>query len=221
MGGGEKVPCTNNITSLTAVMHGLLGSVLSLLLLFMQHNVQGIEKQSITLTADNKEIVKRSKEECIPTNISETWCKEYNLWKLLWNIKQVLPLQVKVEWIKGHQDKLPNGKKVHGPFSRPVELNIHMDKVASNMLCNSTIKAVKRKTYSHNAIGIYQGEEMIMDIERYLYLKVNGQQLQTYIQKKYHWNDLKQSLINWDTIEGAMKSYTEIKKTRMTQIMFD
>ena len=166
-------------------------------------------------------MVKRSKEECIPTNISETWCKEYDLWKLLWSIKQLLPIQVKVEWIKGHQDELSNGQKVHGPFSRPVELNILMDKVATTMTHDPHIKALKRNTYSFTAIGIYQNDIMISDIEKYLYLKVNGEELKKYIQKKYYWNDIEQSLINWEAIESAMKSYTEIRKTRMTQLMFD
>ena len=49
--------------------------------------------------------------------------------------------------------------------------------------------------------------------------KVNGEQLKQYIQWKYNWSKIEQSLIDWDSLQKALKKYTEFRKLKMTQLM--
>ena len=88
---GGKILQLNEMTSLTTEMYGILGSIAALLLISTHFN--GIDQSNgkVILTTDNQEAVDRTNKECIPMNISETRCKEYDLWKLVWDIKNLLP----------------------------------------------------------------------------------------------------------------------------------
>lgn len=55
---------------------------------------------------------------------------EYDLWKLLGEIKDEILAEVEATWIKGHQGEDSHRNKTHGPFTRPVDLNIDMDRAA-------------------------------------------------------------------------------------------
>ena len=84
----------------------------------------------ITVTPDNKEVIDRLENNTQPLNTAETWKPKYNLWKIMIELKEKIPVDVHANWVKGHQDTLPSGEKMYGPFPREVELNILMDKYA-------------------------------------------------------------------------------------------
>ena len=172
--GGNKVPKTNNMSLLTSEMHRVISMALAVLLIATQFKIQNMKERIIILTTDNKEVVERINEECIPTNVSETWSKEYDLWKLLWEIKVLLPISIQGKWIKGHQDELDNGQKIHGPFDRATELNIKADKIATKMKNNTAIQEYTRNTSKHTGIGIYQDGKLITNLETYFYETING-----------------------------------------------
>lgn len=58
----------------------------------------------------------------------------------------MLPITVKAEWIKGHQDENKKGRKIHGPFPRLVEINIEMDRRANKARKNTNKRAAKQRT---------------------------------------------------------------------------
>ena len=42
-----------------------------------------------------------------------------------------------------------------------------------------------------------------------------------YIQHKYNWNQIEQSLIHWKGIEAAFRTYSEFRKTKIIQLMYN
>ena len=149
------------------------------------------------------------------SNMSNTWVPEYDLWCLLSKIKDLLPIQVQTQWVKGYQDELGNGKNF-GPFQQEVQLNIEMEQSANETRLDSMIITFKRQTYSYTGMSILYDEKgcMINDFQTFLYDKLNGRRMHQYIQEKFNWSDIEQSLIDWRYIEGALKKYSEYKKPR-------
>ena len=220
--GGGKVPRSNDMSPLTSEMFGMLGTLAALAILCKHHNHIDYTGRKIVVTTDNIEVVDRVNNEMVPMNVSKTWCKEFDLWKLLGRIKSLIPLQVEAVWIKGHQDEHSNGKKLFGPFKREVEANVEMDILANQMRTDNTVAIYKRLIYSDTVMSIMdETEGMVNDISKYMYEKENGREMQTYILQKFNWCPLEQTLIHWDAMEKAMKTYSEYKKTKMVQLMFN
>ena len=220
--GYQKVPRSNEMSSLTSESYGMLGTLISIMLICTQHREQISRTGKIIVTSDNKEVIDRLENESQPLNTTETWKPDYDLWKLMNEIKGKIPVKVKTKWVKGHQDSLPNGDKIHGPFPREVELNILMDKYAGMASDNSSLITPVRRTYKHTVIGMYdKNNEMITDLRKFLYTSVNGSKLQEYINKKYNWCEIEQSLINWEGLAQAMKKYSEYKKSKVIQLMYN
>ena len=220
--GGGKVPKSNSTTSLTAELYGMIGVLGSILAICTQYQHEIDNNSIITVTTDNNEVVKRLSNEITPMNVQETWALDYDLSQTMWDIRKLIPAQIKVEWVKGHQDKLENGQKIHGPFTRPAELNILMDRHANQERDDMSYEAPMRRTYQHTAIGLYdQHNNMITDFKKYSYNIKNGKKLREYIQRKYNWNNLEQEIIYWDSLEKAMKKQTEFKKSKLIQLMYN
>ena len=172
------------------------------------------------LTSDNEEAVNRTNNELTTTNVSETHTPDYDLWKLIWELKGKLPVRIEAKWVKSHQDKCKQGKKIFGPFPREVELNIEMDAEASKARSNRSLLKFKHCTTLHTKMGLYDKQgKMIFDFWRHIYNKVNGKLLSQYILRKYNWNSLEQDIVDWSSIEKTMKTYTEHKKTKVIQLL--
>ena len=54
-----------------------------------------------------------------------------------------------------------------------------------------------------------------------MYKEVNGEKMSKYITTKYNWCKVEQTLINWNAIGDAMNTYSEYKKTKIIQLMYD
>ena len=61
-------------------------------------------------------------------NASQTMAPDYDLWKLTQDLIQQIKVKLHFTWIKGHQVK--SGQKLHGPYLRPTQINIDMDREA-------------------------------------------------------------------------------------------
>ena len=66
-----------------------------------------------------------------------------------------MPFHIKYQWVKGHQDELVDGTKIHGPFVRPVQTNIDMDYLAKSAANLSPIEKLKKTVYSTTEMGAY------------------------------------------------------------------
>ena len=196
--GGGKLPRSNNMTSFTSELYGMLGTLTSFLLVCKHYKIKENKNIELTVTTDNKESVKKTNNKVNPVSISETLSPKYNLCKLIESIKGMLPIQVRVKWVQSHQEyEDQKGRRIHGPFSRTVELNIEMDRLANEFRTNANISTIKRRTYSHTQVSIYDSDGcMINDKKKYLNNTVKGDKMKQYIKKKYNWNNIEQSLIH-------------------------
>ena len=174
------------------------------------------------MTSDNKEVINRLENKTQPLNTAKTWKPEYDLWKTMNKIKDKIPVNVHAHWVKGHQDILPNGEKIYGPFPCEVELNILMDTYAGIASKDTSLTPPIRSTYKHTVLGMYdEKDEMITDLRTYLYKCVNGSSVKEYITKKYNWCNIEQSLINREGMLQEMKKYIEYKKSKIIQLMYN
>ena len=103
-------------------MMGILSTLLLVYTLYKHHQeiVQQSDKQCVTVYVDNTEAITKAKTEKIILNISETLRAEYDIERLINDIKTLLPFQVRFQWGKGHQMKIKKEKdKVSRPRVRP------------------------------------------------------------------------------------------------------
>ena len=42
-----------------------------------------------------------------------------------------MPIDLDIQWIKGHQDQNKNGQVIHGPFKQEVHMNMLVDELAA------------------------------------------------------------------------------------------
>ena len=66
-------------------------------------------------------------------------------------------------------------------------------------------------------------EECVLasNIETFLYKKINGRMLHTYISKKYDWDtDIMQD-INWSVLGEVLQSYTVHRRRKTIQKLYD
>ena len=152
--GCALVPGSNDMTSLTTEMYGILATIICSFLVWKQHyhKYPGIKSfPSITVYSDNKEAIGKANEEKQRFNTSEFLKPEYDLEKLIWDFQNILPFKVKHQWIKGHQNETKTGEPIYGPFLRPVQLNIEMDGLAK---AGCSLPPMARSIYSHTKIAI-------------------------------------------------------------------
>ena len=223
--GKGKAPCSNELSSLTVESYGMLGTLGIILLLCSQYeqflHVNEM-KGCITVTTDNKEVVERINNEAKPFNLKETQVPDYDLWVLMWEFKKIIPTHVKGKWIRGHQDTTKDGQMIYGPFPREVEVNIKMDELANEARTDQSLVQIKRRTYKGTVLGMYDERgTMITNLRDFLYNNINGTQMKTYIQNKFNWDDLEQSMIAWDELSKSLAKYTEFKKSKIVQMMYN
>ena len=157
-----------------------------------------------------------------PLNISGTLKADYDLGKLLREMIKLLPGTIQLQWIKGHRDEIKCGKKIAGPFLRPVQLNIEMDKYASKGAHMAKGNVVRREVYITTWMGMYTREGVFIDnIKSHLQQEYLGQTLRQYLQQKYKWDDESFTYINWEGVENALSGYQPCYRNRMAQLMHD
>ena len=211
--GYSATPRSTEISSLTAEMYGIIATLIAIKLLEHKHWTTGANSAKIIIYTDNMETVKRSMERPTVVNITDTLIPEFDLWKLIWDIKSTIKQKVLVKWVKGHQDEDKNGNNIHGPFQRDIQLNIDMDEKAKLGVSLHQGKLLKRPVYSQTLLALYTNEgEQIIDLYSYLQKTENGKQLETYIKKKFQWTDAHIQTIHWDALEQALKTTTAFQR---------
>ena len=153
--GEVPTPHSTKISSLTTELYGLIATTLLVYILQKKYDVHQMLSVNTTITADNDQAIKMGNEWNTPLNISETNTQDYDLWTLLWQLRQASTVNITYKWIKGHQDQLKTGGKIFGPFSREVQLNIQMDALAKIASDQSSKSPVLRPTNSTTAMGLY------------------------------------------------------------------
>ena len=219
--GCASLPRSNDATSLTAELYGILGTVTLVLILWKANEgrISQFETRSITIFSDNKEAIKKCNEETQRLNVSQHLRPEYDLEKIIWDIQTILPIAIHHKWVKGHQNEMKDGTQIYGPFPRDVQLNIEMDELANR---GNNLPLQQRQSFSHTKISIYDDDGvMITDFSKFLYKKINGKSLQQYIEEKYGLEPEVVQLIDWYTIGEVLKTYTPFRQKKTVQMIYD
>ena len=58
-------------------------------------------------------------------------------------------------------------------------------------------------------------------MREYVYNKINGRKIKQYMEEKYGWNEEMIEWIGWKQLEKAMKTYSEYKKSKIVQLIWD
>ena len=166
---------------------------------------------SITIWINNTETITKATVEKDRMNVSEIMTPKYDLEKLLWDVQSLIPMKLIFKWVKSHQDKTKEGKKIYGPFQREIQFNCEMDSLASRGL---NLQPNQREIYSHTVAGIYDKTEILAtNLATYLYNHINGPKTREYIATKFDWDEESFQNIDWDTIGKVMKNYLQYQKT--------
>ena len=219
--GMARTPDSTTMTSTTTEYYGAIAMTIMLLILETKYKID-VQRHSIELYCDNKEVVEKANNDDQILNISETIRPDYDLWQLLISLQRASTLNLQFKWVKGHQDTTKKGETLFGPFLRPAQLNIEMDAYASRgakLMPNVTIV---RPTYSTTSIGLYNLQHLqVTDIRKHITTYTNSCDLKEYLQAKNDWNDEDMKKISWGGMEKALTSYKPHKQTKMAQLMHD
>ena len=218
--GMGSTPKTNDMTSLTSEMFGILGTLIVVYIISL-HNSQNDDsnRSVIHIFSDNKEAIQRSSDRPEPLNVSEHMKAEYDVMMLIWDIQDLLPHKIKHCWVKGHQDTTKSGEKLYGPFVREVQLNIEMDRVANE---GCKLEPWRRPIFSHTKMGFYNNNGvMITNWDTFLYEYINGPTLHQYISEKYGWEIEQVNTLMWQALGDALKSYSKHKQKKIIQLLYD
>ena len=220
--GNAVTPQSTNMSSLTTELYGLIATTLIVYIIENKYckDYNGMVKT--TLTADNEQAITMGNKWNFPINISETQQHEYDLWSLLWKLQNACSTKIHYEWIRGHQDVNKAGEKVFGPHTRPVQLNIKMDKLAKEAMILAKETTVIRPTYSTTVMGCYTKTNMLIgDLHEYIQYVTTATPLIAYLMKKNNWTFEQLQTIQWNDIETALKSYKPYYKVKIAQLMHD
>ena len=220
--GYAPAPSNTSMSSFTTEIYGQIAALLVLVLLEKSETPGSLENDMVKMYIDNKEVVTSYNNQLEPVNISETLTHDYDLRQLAWKLKQILGTTTTACWVKGHQDRTKEGQPTHGPYTRPAQLNIEMDALATRGVPHAQNQMIKRSIYSTTVFGIFDSKgKYTEDYYQYLNLHVNGPILQAYIQKKYDWSINQQQQINWDDLGKSLQREKEYRKTKIVQILFN
>ena len=220
--GYAPSPTSSTMSSFTTELYGQIAILLVIYLLEKSNNSQSLDDRPILIYIDNKEVVKKTNKMSNPTNISETLSHEYDIKQLSWEIRQQLKTEIKMKWIKGHQNRLKDNKEIYGPFTRATQLNIEMDDLATKGVPHPTSNILYRPIYSTTIFGIYTKDGIFTDnFYTYLNHHINGPIAQSYITNKYGWTMEQQKTINWDDLGKALSREKEYRKTKIVQLIYN
>ena len=221
--GTSFTPLSTNMCSLTAETY----STIAILIIINElcKTYQFHASNSIKIINDNKEVIRRCNERPEIINANQTLVAEYDLWQLTHDLIAQIPITLKFAWQKGHQDELPNGQKIAGPFRRHAQINIEMDRMAQQKMekhRNPFSTTHRRPMYKHTVINFYSDQGIqIGNIKQYILQTTNGPKLKKYIESKYGWTLEQQNTINWRALETVLKKQTSTRQTRLAQLMYN
>ena len=182
--GYGRTPDASNMTSTTTEYFGILAVVISAVILQVKYNINE-QLNPIQVFSDNEEVINKANNKEPILNISEYNKADTDLWQLLQLLLRNTNLRFTFTWVKGHQNVDKQGKKIFGPFERPVQLNILMDEYAGRGVMLEGEKNIKRPTYSTTKISFYNKQNIqLQDLREHITMQALGEELKDYVKKK-------------------------------------
>ena len=170
-----------------------------------------VKKGSVVIYCDCEAVIKMLWRH--PDSISIT-TKQYDL---LWDITymvQELPLQVKFQWVKGHQSKT---QVIENQFAR---MNDSVDNIAKKFAryCIQNPREQRDIEYGKRYWHVMcNGQKLVNNLDKRISYHVHAIDLFDHLQEKYDLNDNEIESIDWQAIGRAMQQLTLSEKLWTTK----
>ena len=219
--GCGKSPTSDDMSSLTTEHYGLIGLLIMLHGLCKRFRLCRDECfDQVIIYIDNNTVVKRGTEEQSLMNIRDYAVPDQDLWSLTTELIQSLPIDIELQWIRGHQDTNEYGQCVYGPFNRDVSMNILTDELADEGLWLEGDKTLHRPTFSTTVMALYTKEDIqVSNIRSYMNEKVNGGMMEEYYEHRRGWSKQDLESIEWEGIEGMLRASRPIRRTKIIKML--
>ena len=219
--GYDQSPESAEMSSLTTEHYGLIGLLTILHILCKKYRLRREECfDEVKIYIDNKTVVERCKKEQDLINLSDYSVPDQDLWSLTTELLKKMPIKVEVRWVRGHQDENRYGEKIHGPFSKEVQMNILVDELAGRRMGRDNNTKIKRPTFKSTVISLYDKDEIyITDVRKHMVEKVNGKRMIDYYKKLRGWKEADLKNIQWEGINGMLKKATPMRRIKLVKLV--
>jgi ribonuclease HI len=184
--GYGSAPLSNMMSSMTTESYGLIGLLILLHVVCIKYSLCREECfGEVIIYIDNKTVVERGNKAQDLINLSDYRIPDQDLWSLTTDLIRKLPIAVKIEWIKGHQDLNKNRETINGPYSNEVQLNILTDELAKKGMKLGKQNTTRRPNLSSTVLSLYNSSgKYISDLRKYTMEHVNGNRMLDYMLEK-------------------------------------
>ena len=131
-----------------------------------------------------------------------------------------MPVNIKLKWVKGHQDTNIFGGTINGPFLLDVMMNIRVDELASKGMKMGNGEVKRKEILSTEVISLYNKKNIqISNLRRYMVININGKEIKDYMMKRKGWTSEDMRLIEWEGVELMLNSANSTKKSQLIKLI--
>jgi hypothetical protein len=208
-------PHSTKLTSTTTEIYGYIAATLMVHLVCITHR---ITTGACEIYIDNQEAGKRGDEDPHLLNISDFLSADYDISALLRQLTIATPIHVQHRWVQSHQDELPNGAKIFGPFSRPIQLNQMVDALAAQGRNQAQHDIITKPTFSTTMLQLYTPTGVaIDDFGKYLLDTRNGNAMKAYYLERRGWDNEHLCHIDWEGISLFLNATKHTRRMKVLQ----
>jgi hypothetical protein len=209
-------PHSTEMSSTTTELYAYLAIVVMLHLLCIAHTITA---GKIIIYIDNQEAGNRGNQDLDLINISDYLTSDYDLTILLRHLITSLPIDIQYVWVASHQDELPTGEAIHGPFQRHIQLNQQVDLLAAEGRNEAAGTITKKPLFSSTGMQLYTPTGIaITNWGQYLTDSVNGEKLESYYNERRGWTQHHLKLIDWEAMSLYLNKQRHTKRMKILQL---
>lgn len=193
------------MTAQTTEHYGMIAILTLILTICRTQNLckEELKNQKIQIWVDNSEVVRRcqlDKDELIA--ISQYVCADYELWRIIQQLIKEIPMKIKVNWVKSHQDKKQHPQEL----PQNAQLNILVDKQADQHRMRGEQPEPQPYWMPEKIRWNDKEGKAIPDISEYVQQQTVGINMEKYLISKYPtWTKETIDTINWEAVKKNAK----------------
>ena len=144
---------------------------------------------------------------------------DHDISLLLQHLIDASPVTIDYAWVKSHQDELPTGELIHGPFLRPVQLNQYVDTLAGHGRDEANDILKPKPVFSTTVLQLYSNAGVaIDDWGHYLVNVINGATMRDYYHTRKGWTHTELGMVDWEAISLMLNATPHTKHMKILQL---
>jgi hypothetical protein len=204
------------MSSTTTELFGYIAAVVMIHVLIIAHD---ITDGSIKIYIDNLEAGKKGEDDPWLLYTGDYLQPDYDLTVLLRALITLSPVKITAQWVASHQDELPNGESIHGPFLRNVQLNQTVDILAAAGRNQGANRVTHKHVFSTTQLQLYSPTGIaITHLGRYLLDTHNGSILRDYYYARRGWSHYHLQLVDWESISLYLNKQPNLRRLKVLQL---